>query len=317
MFDERPVGVDQLLAEADARLALRNFAAALELAHQVLAIDPHQPRALLTAALSCNELGRHKEAVSFCQMGLAVQPQSVYALTVASLCYCGARMMPAALDLAQRVVQLAPASGIGYRLCVLPYLRLGQRGPALQAAKEGVRLDPALVDSHVQLSAALLANFRFRAAIKAGEQALELDPRSRQAANVLGVAYMRGGHLMKAYRMLRLAVALDPTAELPKRNLRHLLIGPRRVIIVLLLSPLWGSGLVLALLWPAALANVVPSWVGLTLLVAWWVLIVAGLIVARRRLRVDPIIRSLWRDYRSRRRAKRQRKRSFRGNSSP
>jgi tetratricopeptide (TPR) repeat protein len=221
-------------------------------------------RETIAKAQALLDVGRADEAAAMLSTALAADPGAWRAWCMLGFAHLECARHREALDCARRAIELDPEEGWPHRIASVAERHLGYKDRAVASAREAVRLGPHEAYAHAQLAVALAQarpsgpaeplNEAARALQLGGHDAaihrmagdvalalkylwlaeeryqrsLEIDPSNAAAINNLALIRLRRGLPIAAANGFSRAAALDPTADLHRRNLdvavRHALV---------------------------------------------------------------------------------------------
>jgi tetratricopeptide (TPR) repeat protein len=210
------------------------------------------------------DVGRADEAAAMLSAALAADSGAWRGWCMLGVAHLERARHREALDCARRAIEIEPEENWPHRIASVAERHLGNKDQAVAAAREAVRLAPHNAYAHAQLAVALAHTRRSRRAEALNEAAralelgghdakihcmagdvalavkyvwlaeeryrrcLEIDPSNAVAVNNLALIRLRGGLPIAAANGFIRAAALDPTADLHRRNLdvavRHVLV---------------------------------------------------------------------------------------------
>jgi tetratricopeptide (TPR) repeat protein len=168
-------------------------------------------------------IGDHKACISALERALAVKPTYAPAiLSMGSVEYQrgrrakGRRLFHSLLSLPKDTTDLCQI--IDEAGSFLIHFRQYKDG--LELFRAAIKLFPAVAALHQGLGCCAGHEGHHDEAVAASERALELEPGNQKFVNDLGWSLFEAGRLEEAARMLGRAVAMDPSDELARENLR-------------------------------------------------------------------------------------------------
>jgi tetratricopeptide (TPR) repeat protein len=209
--------VFELLARAEALLALRRWAEAQRFALDALAVEPQDEGAHALLARALAEQGLHDEAIATTEKGLAANPASEWLHRVRSSALLAAHRYEDAFLGASEALTLLPMNGSAHHLRSLALQGLGRLHEARVEAERAVTLSPESAEFRAALGDAWLNEDPPRAELLYRES-LAMAPEQPLVLNNLSVALRRQRRRSEAALALKSALLLDPTLPLPKWN---------------------------------------------------------------------------------------------------
>ncbi|MEN9230247.1 MAG: TIGR02466 family protein [Thermostichus sp. DG02_5_bins_236] len=205
---------------------------AAQLAHGILALEPHHTGSLQLLGMIAHQQGQPEEALGYLQKVVDLQPEEVDAhynlafllhsqgsLAEAVPHYCralqldpdhlearvnfaqllrSARLYREAAQAYQEVVRLQPQSAHVHNDLGILFKEMGSLSQAIQAYEQAIRLQPDYAEAHNNLGNALKASGDGQAAEQSYQRALQLNPNFAEAHNNLGTLYEEQGQLEQA-----------------------------------------------------------------------------------------------------------------------
>jgi tetratricopeptide (TPR) repeat protein len=171
-----PHNPQALVVLARVRLVAGRAAEALTAADSAVAAAPDAAAPLVTRALALADLRRFGEAAQVADQLLAQWPSDAYAQRSAAAILGESRNGQQALDAAWRAVQLAPEDAEGHLVLGLVAARLELFGLAERAYREALRLDPALADPGDDVGIIRLERRRYSRALARLAEVAAVDP---------------------------------------------------------------------------------------------------------------------------------------------
>ncbi len=202
------VALDSKLHDVIEAYTLRDFAASVRVAHEVVTARPSMPMGHALLAQALLEAGSRQAALAAMERarkenvatdGLLVQ----LGLTLAEAGRAGEAITLLEPLAAKREPRFANALGVAYS-------EAGRQDDAEKALRQALELDPELAKAWENLSLVALRRGRFAEARESAEKAIALNPDLHLAWNDLGVALFQLGEREKALDAWARAVAIEP-----------------------------------------------------------------------------------------------------------
>jgi len=197
----------------------RRYDDALAELRRALAVSPDHVNANLVTCNTLSEMGRHGEALPFCQRVCSLAPGYSPGYRGLGDVFLGLRQMDGALEMYQRALAADPDDYRARSMLASAYARLGRIGRAVQLFDQVLAVAPDYPEAHVNLGNTYLLVGRFDDAAAAYRRALELDPDLLDALHNLGVVELERGNLDQAIRFFEQTLARDPQHPSARRNL--------------------------------------------------------------------------------------------------
>lgn len=214
-----PASSDRLCAQAQSLLDVGRSHDALPLLQQAIAADPEalDPRCLL--ALALYRLSRNSEALQAAGEAASLHPDEEWPHRLRSVILLELKKPREALAAATEAVRLAPELPEAVHCLSNCELENGHKAEARRWADYLLSLAPDRAMSHRMIGAVALRECRWREAEGHYRKALELDPESGETMNAFGVALLNQGKKKAAIEAFHQAARLNPSLELPRKNL--------------------------------------------------------------------------------------------------
>jgi predicted O-linked N-acetylglucosamine transferase (SPINDLY family) len=216
-----PAPSSEAAHEAELRrlFALGDFAAAQQLAEDILARDPAAATAAHVAGLIAHRDARFDDADRFLRAAIAANPKDAeqfanHAAILRSLGRLGDAEAAARSALALAPHRVETHNNLGNIL-----RDAGRHDESIACYQAALDLAPEFADAWSNLAWVLSLNGRAQEAEQAARRAIELDPANSNAFNNLGGALMRRSRLREAETALREALRLRPDFALPHSNI--------------------------------------------------------------------------------------------------
>ncbi|NNN21962.1 MAG: tetratricopeptide repeat protein [Acidimicrobiales bacterium] len=184
--------IDSLVESCNALMAMKRYSSALEIAFEIIRIDPENSTGYILAARSLMDLDRHREAMSEASKAVTLDPLNYNCHLIYS-------------DVVSRSPNISP----------------GEIGSAVIAAKEAIRLNPLFSGCYLALTNALVRAKDYKEANFAVLKAIELDPMSSTIWTTAGYVALRAKNARASERASLYALTLDPNNALAISNLGY------------------------------------------------------------------------------------------------
>ena len=202
------------LAQAEAAIEKKDYAAAEPLLKKVVAADPNNYQAWFDLGFVSNALGNTSESIEEYRKSVAAKPD-VFESNLNLGLMLAKTGAPEAEKFLEAATTLTPTAQVdeGHARA---WLSLGhilenvKPDAAIAAYKQAAALEPANPEAHLSAGLLLEKENRFADAEQEYKQALEIDSASADALAGLAIIYMRGNRLAEASEVLRKLVAVHP-----------------------------------------------------------------------------------------------------------
>lgn len=206
-------------------LSSGRYREALEAAHRVLASDPFDDGAQLLAGRAHLRLGDPHAALRDADQVAARAPHDLQAHAVRASALAELGRYDDALAAAIETTRIAPSwHGSHLTVAAVADRMPDRRQIAWQAASRACELAPLDADTHAMMGSVALSWKRFDVAERALLEALRLDPEHVDARHDLGVVRLQQGSYAGAADSFSSTLRADPTVEVARRNLTHLVL---------------------------------------------------------------------------------------------
>jgi tetratricopeptide (TPR) repeat protein len=195
---------------AEAYRHLGEPARAVGCCRAALGLRPDYPEALNTLGLALQDLGRPGEAVEAFRHALALRPDMIAALNNRGVVLQDLGRHDEAIDGFRRAAEVAPQLPRVRTNLGLALLDAGRAEEALPHLQEATRLDPDAAVLHRNLGDALRALDRPAEARAAYLEATRLDPDSAESHRLVGLTLRDESQFGGAVAWLKLAAGRDP-----------------------------------------------------------------------------------------------------------
>lgn len=156
---------------------------------------------------------RYNEAVACYETAHAAKPDDISTTTILAESYANVNRPERTAELYEGLLrQVTPDANL-YTNAGLAQMRLRHTHDAIDYYRAALRIDPNHLAAHVNLANALFELQQYREAAEHLQKVIALDPRNFVAFVNSGVMLTRLGDPVKAERMFRAAVQLNPTSS--------------------------------------------------------------------------------------------------------
>lgn len=224
VLEERPDHVEALGNLAALCAQGGRLEEAVTLCRRVLVLTPNVAAALNTLGIALKRLGRTEEAVASYRAALAVEPDDAATLSNLGLALRGLGRHAESLAPFERAAALRPALPSAQLNLGNALKELGRLDEAERAYRKAISLDADYAEAHSNLGSVLRELGRPDAAEAALQAALRLDPALVTARYNLGNAYKDRARLDDCIAAYREALRIDPDHVPSHWNLSHALL---------------------------------------------------------------------------------------------
>lgn len=209
---QRPDNIDylheygQLLIDMDEQLQ------ALEIADQILELDPADPRGYALKARALVWDGNPTAAIPIATSGLDIAPDYAPLYAVLARAYANVGQYADGVAMGEKAIEIDPANVDARRSYAYALSWISANDQAITQLETALILDPNQISTHFELALQYLAQNRDQEAIDLYDRVLALQPRNARAMLRLCEAYRKVGQFERAIGYCEDATNADPTS---------------------------------------------------------------------------------------------------------
>jgi len=205
-----PSPVNQLLDEADKRLAERQYDAARKMYLDASNMKPDSARAITGLAKVAGGKGHHKEALALVHEAIKLNPTYVEAHRVMLHIYHVLNDTTGVKRAALVLHQMSPDNPKYTLMLAKADLELGNFEPSEEFFRKTIRISPKLAEAYKGLGNLYMTKQDYDNAMKNYSKALDLDKDDISVLNSFGLAFVKQGKMKEGVQKYLMALKLDP-----------------------------------------------------------------------------------------------------------